>query len=844
MAGLPDDVEMWLEHRLEGVSFQATRTQEETLAALSNADWSLLVIDNNLAGPAVEDALRRLQSASQTAAPRVVYALDKTAGGDVSARLVGQLGVEKVLFHPLDGEEVARQAAAVLGIPLPPATEEGGAQSMPPAATELWERVKETNLSRLDVLEQTALALLEGTLDAELRATAQREAAKLASSLDTFGFTQGAHLVREMEQILQGTPSGSESVPADRPATGTAHLLGFTRRQPPISESNTVRFSELILSLRQELESSPAGERLSEPESSTNQPLLLVVSSDNDLAERLLMQALARGMRAKAAASSQAARAFVSRVRPDAVLLDLSYQRGAQQGLHSARSAPQASGQDSSTESLVLLSELGGITPPVPALVLAHRDTFVDRVQVASLGGRAFLQKWLPPSEILDAVAQVLQQTRAGTSKVLVVDDDPKVLASIRAMLEPHGITLTALNDPLRFWDVLEMTAPDLVVLDMDMRYVSGAELCRVVRNDARWSSTPVLFLTENRDLETVHRVFAAGADDFVSKTPTIIEPELVSRIVSRVQRAQLFRTMTETDSLTGLVNRRKAVQMLGQFLQCADGTDHVCLGVLQVDNFREINDKYGQVAGDAVLRRLAELLMSAFRGADLVARWGGAAFLIGLYGMSRSAGAQRLAEVLETARQEAFFGAADTIFRVTFSAGVAQYPEDGADLQALQRAADEALLQAKSAGGDRVVPAGWRPDTSQDATAQTVDVVVVDDDDALAGLLPHALETRGYRTHRLTDGEVAALALGGPNPSLRARVVLLDVDLPGLDGFGVLRRLAGDGVVQRTRVIMLTHRAVEMEVLKALEMGAFDHVSKPFSLPVLMHRIGRAMEA
>ena len=78
----------------------------------------------------------------------------------------------------------------------------------------------------------------------------------------------------------------------------------------------------------------------------------------------------------------------------------------------------------------------------------------------------------------------------------------------------------------------------------------------------------------------------------------------------------------------------------------------------------------------------------------------------------------------------------------------------------------------------------------------------------------------------------------------MKARVVLLDVGLPSVDGLSVLRTLAPNGVAQRTRVIMLTARSAEAEVLTALELGAFDHVAKPFSLSVLMQRVQCALEA
>jgi DNA-binding response OmpR family regulator len=119
-----------------------------------------------------------------------------------------------------------------------------------------------------------------------------------------------------------------------------------------------------------------------------------------------------------------------------------------------------------------------------------------------------------------------------------------------------------------------------------------------------------------------------------------------------------------------------------------------------------------------------------------------------------------------------------------------------------------------------------------------TVDVVVVEDDPAIADLLLHALETRGLRTRWIEDGSTASAVLAGERPEVMPRLVLLDVDLPGLDGLSLLRRLAREGSLERTRVVMLTARAGEREVLAALELGAVDHVAKPFSLPVLLERV------
>jgi DNA-binding response OmpR family regulator len=166
----------------------------------------------------------------------------------------------------------------------------------------------------------------------------------------------------------------------------------------------------------------------------------------------------------------------------------------------------------------------------------------------------------------------------------------------------------------------------------------------------------------------------------------------------------------------------------------------------------------------------------------------------------------------------------------------VAQWPNHGADLNELYRAADKAMYRAKQSGRARVLAA-------DPTSLENVDIAVVEDDAMLAGLLVHSLEARGYSVRWIEDGEEASQALTGPGADLSPRLVLLDVDLPGLDGVALLRRIVERGGATGPRVIMLTVRSTEPEVLRSLELGAFDHVAKPVSVPVLMQKVRRALE-
>jgi diguanylate cyclase (GGDEF)-like protein len=180
----------------------------------------------------------------------------------------------------------------------------------------------------------------------------------------------------------------------------------------------------------------------------------------------------------------------------------------------------------------------------------------------------------------------------------------------------------------------------------------------------------------------------------------------IAATVLVGAERAELLRGLAETDSLTGLANRRKAATVLEHFLSLCHRHGHaLAFAILDLDHFKRVNDQHGHAAGDEVLRRVAHLLQQSFRGEDVVARWGGEEFAVAMYASSCADGARRLNAMLDNLRREVFVAAGES-FGVTFSAGVAEYPANAADLEALYRVADEALYQAKAAGRARVVAA------------------------------------------------------------------------------------------------------------------------------------------
>jgi diguanylate cyclase (GGDEF)-like protein len=298
--------------------------------------------------------------------------------------------------------------------------------------------------------------------------------------------------------------------------------------------------------------------------------------------------------------------------------------------------------------------------------------------------------------------------------KVMVVEDGRTTRMMLKSAVERLGHECLTACDGTEAWELFRSQGADVIISDWLMPGIEGPELCRLVR-DYVGPYTYFVLLTAFGDRTHAMEGMQAGADDYLSKTLDVddlnlrlIAAERVSGLHKRLaeQDARL-RALAEVDQLTQLANRHKSTEMLTHLLALAR-RQHVpfSLVVADVDHFKQVNDQFGHATGDEVLRRLGVTLRRSFRDEDVVARWGGEEFIIGMYGMGTGDSVTRLYRVLDSVRHELLAAPDGSEFGVTFSAGVAEFPRNGLDLQSLYRSADEALYAAKDAGRARVFAA------------------------------------------------------------------------------------------------------------------------------------------
>lgn len=782
IAGLPAGLAAWLEQRLDGVAATSVEDAAGLRAQLAMGGCHLVVL--------TPDLLAGLRQRPAEPRPPVLCCLGPSSSSDPAVAASGWDGRVHLLGHPLDREELARRSAALLGLRLRPDPVAQG------ALDGLWRRFRGANLERVALLEEAARAAVAGRMSDDLRQRARSAAHKLAGSVGTFGFVAAGRRARQVEQRLEGGA--------------------------PLAVDDGRELARCIAALRRELEGGePAaaapmreGEGAAAPATALR---LLVVDDDDVWAASVIAAAVQRG--------------FAASHRHVAAVAD---------GADGATAADVALVDPDAVHGLEALTRLTGRTPPVPVVVASALDRLPERLAVARHGGGWFLRKPLDPAQALDAVERVLRGGDGVPPTVLAVDDDPQVLATLRALLAPLRVRLATLEDPLRLWDRLAQVAPDLLVLDVDMPQVGGVDLCRAVRNDPRWATLPIVFLTAHDDAETVRRVFSAGADDFVSKP--IVGPEVVTRVTNRLERARLLRRLAETDPLTGLANRRHGEREMERQLHLAGREGRpLSLAVIDIDRFKAINDRFGHSVGDTVLCGVAALFGRGLRAEDVAVRWGGDEFVVCLYGITGGEVLDRLAGLLDELRGQVFRDGRGAGFAVSLTGGVAQFPEDAADLSGLFRAADAALLAAKEAGRGRFLAANAGQTATESGPALEVDIVLAGAPELAAGL-ERGCGASGLSLRCLPGAVEACRLLTGVRPAVKPRALLLDLHLPGGDALELLRRLAADGALRRTRVLALGTLGDERPLLASLDLGACDYAVPALGMPLLLNRLARLL--
>ncbi|MEO1094843.1 MAG: response regulator [Cyanobacteria bacterium J06638_28] len=524
--------------------------------------------------------------------------------------------------------------------PLPAAPSPSLEQTFRDSMMGLWGKYQGLMMERIDALTQVAAAVKSEALTPELVETATRAAHKLAGVLGMFELDDGSDLARVLENRLDAqTPESLSQVP------------------------------QLVQQLVDLLPIAPVD---ATPPVATAEEYALLISTDATLAQNLgaLGQATQTGW--QQVETIAAGEALMEQSPANLVVIDI-----AAASLWS--------------DSVAFIQRLAAQDLPVPSIGLTTTDSLIDRVAIAQAGLQRLLMQPVTAEQVWAVATQLQQHTRGLTAQVLVVDDDPLILKALRPLLEPWGLGVTGLEAPLKFWDILHATPPDLLILDVEMPDFSGIELCQAVRTAPEWQNLPILFLTSHQDAATVQAVFRAGADDFIAKP--IVGPELLTRILNRLERTRLLQTLSHRDAATGLLNYARSKQMLTQWLQAA-GTQAlpVALVLLRVTEWSTIAQQFGQDAKYTILQAWGQCLQAYEPGQETAGYWDSGEFVLGLSQGTPTDIQDTLEPLLQALRRLVITLPSGDRIQPAFEYALATHPTDGQSLPALYQSASDRI--------------------------------------------------------------------------------------------------------------------------------------------------------
>ncbi len=291
---------------------------------------------------------------------------------------------------------------------------------------------------------------------------------------------------------------------------------------------------------------------------------------------------------------------------------------------------------------------------------------------------------------------------------ILIVDDAPDALALARARLQQEGHQIDCLSSGRAALEYLAERTPDLILLDVDMPGMCGFDVCRAIKGDLRLQIVPVIFVSGSDSVADKVRGLDLGAVDYVTKPFDAFELRARVRAALRTRRLQdMLREHSLIDPLTELWNRRALMGRLDEELARADRYGgSLSLLMIDVDEFKQVNDTYGHGVGDRLLCAIAGLIREHCRRCDLPARYGGDEFSVVLPSTSLTSAAA-LAERFRQMVAGIRLRVDGTDVRATASFGAAALAGPHDSPQDLLARADAALYRSKQAGRNRVEMTG-----------------------------------------------------------------------------------------------------------------------------------------
>lgn len=462
--------------------------------------------------------------------------------------------------------------------------------------------------------------------------------------------------------------------------------------------------------------------------------------------------------------------------------------------------------------------ELGGARPTLrgireahptqPLILLARPAPLFERARVVDVVSLV-LPLTTPPLDVVAEVRQELLRARHPRSVALFG-------VGAEDLAEPlwrRGLAAVVETSPEHLIETIRSGEIRAVVLTADTGELEPDELLRLLRTDRQTRSCIVVVIDFKDDIARAHAALREGADQYFG--PDFDMDDLAVTLKARLVRRAELEPLTDAAGLSGVVPWSTATVLIERML-LVSFRQNVPAGVGLIRLSKNADSTLDQD------------IAREFRGEDVISRVDSDHLVIALQGVGRRVLLRRLGDIHER------FGLGELGVRAV---GV-EFPGDGRSIDELMDGGRSALERAILEDGPAVIGGDWQPWINEAA-----DVMLIDPDPTLGSVLSATLARRGLKVTQRLDAIDAFDELIGGHRGALPRVVIMELDQRGIDGLQLLRQLRDAGVAGRFKIIVLSSRSQESDLRRAFELGIDDFVPKPFSAPLLLHRLRKALD-
>jgi len=298
-------------------------------------------------------------------------------------------------------------------------------------------------------------------------------------------------------------------------------------------------------------------------------------------------------------------------------------------------------------------------------------------------------------------------------STILVVDDNKVIRQLATTLLTKKNHTVITAENGAQAIEMASAHCPLVILLDVVMPDFDGYEVCKRLKSDVRTKDIPIIMVTGKTESVDKIRGFDLGAADYVTKP--FDHGELLARVATQLkmkllwdelqQKNQQLEENVKRDGLTNLYNNRYFHECIKEeFSRAVRYKIPLSCSILDIDHFKKVNDTYGHLAGDEILRMVAQLILNSTRDVDFAARYGGEEFAL-LLPHTEILKARIVCERIRKNIASETFTWEGTEIKITVSLGLSGIPDDTPRTpDDLIKAADQCLYAAKADGRNRVM--------------------------------------------------------------------------------------------------------------------------------------------